>query len=94
MALSDQVPTTEPAAPDAGGPAAPGARIPRAAPVWIFALYVGGLILVYLGERVLVSLTTGRWVTSLLGLALVLGATTLRFSPRFRRTPSGSRSRR
>jgi hypothetical protein len=86
MALSDQVPTTEPTSPagDAGGPAAPRSRVPRAAPVWIFPLYAGGLALIYVGERVLVSLGTGRWVTSLLGLVLVLAATTLRYSPRFR----------
>jgi hypothetical protein len=86
MALDVETPKVEPAAP--GGPAAPeGAaapRVPRAAPVWIFPLFLAGLVLIYVGERVLVSLGTGRWVVSLLGLALLLSATTLRYSPRFR----------
>ncbi|MFC1642069.1 hypothetical protein ACFL5O_05190, partial [Myxococcota bacterium] len=71
--------------PIATAPPAPTAvTVQRAAPVWIFPLFVAGLVLVYLGERVLITLDSGRWVASLSGLVLVLAATTLRYSPRFR----------
>jgi hypothetical protein len=63
--------------------ATPVAR-PHGAPIWVAGLTVAGLVLVYLGERVLLSSTTGQWVATGLGVAMVLGATLLRFSPRFR----------
>jgi len=56
----------------------------RAAPVWLVPLYVVGLVLVYLGERLLSTNPTWHWVVSGIGLAAVLLATGARFSPRFR----------
>jgi hypothetical protein len=56
----------------------------RAPPLWVVPLYVGGLVLVYLGERVLTTFESGRWVATVLGLLAVLAATLVRFSPRFR----------
>ncbi len=71
--------------PAAPGTAAPGtAQRGRPAPVWIVPLYVIGLVLVYLGERVLSANPTWHWGFSGMGLAAVFIATGLRFSPRFR----------
>ncbi|MFZ5891352.1 MAG: Gldg family protein [Myxococcota bacterium] len=56
----------------------------RSAPVWIFALYLGGLVTIYFGERVLSGLPKGAGFFSLLGVLATLAATVLRFSPRFR----------
>ncbi|MGC4088600.1 MAG: Gldg family protein [Polyangiaceae bacterium] len=72
MALTE--PKTGAVAPSAG----------RSAPGWIIVLYLGGLVLVYLGERVLSGLPKGGGVVSLLGVLATLSATVLRFSPRFR----------
>ncbi|HMJ14010.1 MAG TPA: Gldg family protein [Polyangiaceae bacterium] len=68
---------------DAGRPAAPSAPVPRAAPAWLVPLYVAGLVFVYLGERVLAS-WDGRTAITVIGGVAVLGATVLRFAPRFR----------
>lgn len=73
MALSEAQPT---------GAARPLAG--RTAPSWIFFLYVGGLVLVYAGERILSGLPKGAGAVSLVGLLCMLAATVLRFSPRFR----------
>jgi hypothetical protein len=56
----------------------------KSAPGWIFALYLGGLVLVYTGERVLSGLPKGAGIVTGLGLLGTLAATVLRFSPRFR----------
>jgi hypothetical protein len=56
----------------------------RPAPAWVVPLYVVGLVLVYLGERVLSANPTWHWVFSGTGLAAVVLATGVRFSPRFR----------
>ena len=60
------------------------ARAGESAPGWLLGLYLGGLALVYVGERVLSGLEKGAGVVSILGLLCVLAATLLRFSPRFR----------
>jgi hypothetical protein len=54
------------------------------APGWVLALYLGGLGVVYLGERVLSGLEKGAGVVTALGVLAVLASTVLRFSPRFR----------
>lgn len=59
----------------AGGSGAPG---------WLFPLYMGGLALVLLGERVLSGLEKGSGAVSALGVVAVLAATGLRFSPKFK----------
>jgi len=54
------------------------------APGWLFALYMGGLVLVYMGERVLSGLDKGSGVVTAVGLLAVVMATLLRFTPKFR----------
>lgn len=58
--------------------------IGQSAPSWLLFLYLGGLVLVYCGERVLSGLEKGSGLVSFAGVLAVLGATLLRFSPRFR----------
>lgn len=83
-------PSAESAGGDAGAPGnlepAPSAQPPtgRPAPAWIVPLYVGGLVLLYLGERILSAVPTWHWVVSGTGIGAVLLATVLRFTPRFR----------
>jgi hypothetical protein len=54
------------------------------APGWILSLYLGGLVLVYVGEHVLSGLEKGAGFFTTLGVVLVLLSSLLRFSPRFR----------
>jgi hypothetical protein len=54
------------------------------APGWLFPVYLGGLALVFLGERVLSGLEKGAGVVTALGLLGMILATVLRFSPKFR----------
>ena len=54
------------------------------APAWTVALYLAGLLLVYLGEHVLVSFDKGASIVSALGVLAAIAATALRFAPRFR----------
>lgn len=54
------------------------------APGWLLPLYVGGLALVLLGERVLSGLEKGAGVVTALGVLAVVLATALRFSPKFK----------
>jgi hypothetical protein len=56
----------------------------RGAPGWVFPLYAGGLVLVFLGERVLSGLEKGGGAATALGVLCVVVATALRFSPRFK----------
>jgi hypothetical protein len=64
----------------------PAQRVGRtaSAPAWVFGLYLGGLAVVFLGERVLSGMPKGAGVVTSVGLFAVLAATVLRFSPRFR----------
>src|SRR6185503_6879115 len=54
------------------------------APGWLFPVYLGGLALVFVGERVLSGLEKGAGFFTALGLAGIVVATILRFSPKFR----------
>jgi hypothetical protein len=54
------------------------------APGWLFTLYLAGLLLVGLGERVLSGLEKGAGFATALGVAAVVLATALRFSPKFK----------
>lgn len=72
------------AAHDAGGAPEARARRAPASPFWIAPVYLGGLVLVYVGERVLGDSASWHWPFTGLGLALVVAATAARFSPRFR----------
>jgi gliding motility-associatede transport system auxiliary component len=56
------------------------------APGWVAPLYLAGLTLLYLGERVIVTEDKLRTAVSVLGVALVLVATVVRFLPNFRGT--------
>ncbi len=74
-------------APESAPPAAPPA--PASAPVqsapgWILSLYLGGLVLVYMGERVLSGLEKGAGFVTALGVLAVVTSTVFRFAPRFR----------
>ncbi|HEX4338154.1 MAG TPA: Gldg family protein [Polyangiaceae bacterium] len=51
------------------------------APAWVVPVYVGGLVLMYIGERVLSTFDSGHWVATAPGLAAVLVATATRFVP-------------
>ena len=64
-----------------------GTSLPRpsgGAPPWTAALYLGGLVLIYLGEHVLVAFERGSRLVSVAGVFAVVAATALRFAPRFR----------
>ena len=54
------------------------------APGWLFPLYVGGLALVFMGERVLSGLEKGAGIVTALGVIAMALATLFRFSPKFR----------
>jgi hypothetical protein len=54
------------------------------APGWVFPLYLGGLVLILVGERVLSGLEKGSGIVTAVGLLAVVMATVLRFSPKFR----------
>ena len=65
------------------GPAS-GAGSDGRAPAWLVPAYLGGLALLYLSERVVVTEDKLRLAFSLLGVALVVVATGLRFAPQYR----------
>ncbi len=56
----------------------------QGAPIWVAGLTLLGLVLLYLGERILGAAPTGHWVASGAGIFALLASTVLRFSPRFR----------
>lgn len=64
-------------------PARPVAASARA-PAWLVPAYVIGLVAVYLGQRVVVTVDQLSLVLSVLGALLVVVATALRFVPKFR----------
>jgi hypothetical protein len=68
--------------PPAASPASPVAGV--STPGWVLGLYIAGLVLIYIGERVLSGLEKGAGFVSILGVLAVLGSTILRLSPRFR----------
>jgi hypothetical protein len=49
------------------------------APAWVLPIYLVGLVMVFVAERVISTHETARWATGLAGLAAVVGATVLRF---------------
>jgi hypothetical protein len=61
------------------------------APAWVVPLYVGGLVVVYMGERVLSAFDSGRLVVTGAGVVAVLAATAARFVPTWQ--TSGERGR-
>jgi hypothetical protein len=81
MALSDENATAP--VPPSGSGGNPRGEPPRAEgfPGWVVPLYVGGLITLYLGERVFGTAEGIRWIVSGIGLSGVLAATATRFVP-------------
>lgn len=79
---AEQQPGTPAARPATGNLSAVSAG--TGAPGWLFPLYLGGLSLVFMGERVLSGLDKGAGVVTALGLMGMTMATVLRFSPRFK----------
>src|SRR5690606_2987214 len=73
-----------PRTPDAGARAAATAERARGAPGWIVPAYVAGLLLLYIGERILQASPTWRTVAVSAGMAALLVATAARFVPSFR----------
>jgi hypothetical protein len=72
------------APPNVNAPRSAPAAVPTSAPSWLLWLYLGGLVLVYIGERVLSGVDRGPGFLTALGAAAVVGSALLRFSPRFR----------
>jgi hypothetical protein len=68
--------------PAASIPPEPGSGKP--APLWVVPGYVIGLILVYVGQRILEPMPTGQWIATSLGGLMVVGATLVRFLPQYR----------
>ncbi len=68
--------------PVAGKPAPP-VKV-SGSPAWTALAYVGGLVLLYIGERVVVTEDKLKLVVNVLGVALVLLATAIRFAPKYR----------
>lgn len=60
------------------------ARRTGGSPAWVMPTYLGGLVLLYLGERVVVTEDKLKMVVSVLGAALVLVGTIVRFLPQYR----------
>jgi hypothetical protein len=77
MALNDSLERKPSAAPVASS-------FVGAAPGWIFPLYAVGMLLVFIGERVLSGLEKGAGAATALGVLAVVAATAVRFSPRFK----------
>lgn len=65
-------------------PAAPAQARAGNAPGWILVAYLGGLFLVYAGQRILAGSPTWSTPVTALGLIATTVATALRFSPSFR----------
>ena len=85
--LSAQPESAEkPQSPDAAPEARPNADrsipapAPRGAPGWVLVVYLAGMLAVFVGERVLATFETTRWVVSLLGVGAIVVATVLRFA--------------
>jgi hypothetical protein len=83
--------STESKRPPASGKST-GSQAPKAAgaaggsPAWAAPAYIGGLVLLYIGERVIVTEDTLRMVVSALGIAFLLMASVVRFLPQYRST--------
>jgi hypothetical protein len=72
------------AEPSKGTPAKAPASAARGAPAWLVPMYVAGLVLLYLGERVIVTVDKLSTALDVIGVLLLLAATALRFAPQFR----------
>jgi hypothetical protein len=88
MALEGKPANTGTAAKSVRSTDGKGAPAPRAggSPAWVAPTYLGGLVLLYVGERVVVTEDKLKMVVSVLAVALVLVGTIVRFLPQFRGT--------
>ena len=57
---------------------------PGGSPAWVVPAYVVGLVLLYLAQRVIVTLDHVSLVLSVIGVGLAVAATVVRFLPQFR----------
>ncbi|MEY4551536.1 MAG: hypothetical protein RL685_7731, partial [Pseudomonadota bacterium] len=67
-------------------PSAAGGEGSGGAPAWVVPAYVGGLALIYLAQRVIVTWEHVSMVVTIAGLLAALAATVVRFLPQFRGT--------
>ncbi|HTM45591.1 MAG TPA: Gldg family protein [Polyangiaceae bacterium] len=87
MALNESKEGTQAPAPAEGTAPASAQPAPAAAepvggtPLWVVPLYVCGLILLFVGQRILVEYDRASMVTSGLGIGALLFATLARFAP-------------
>jgi hypothetical protein len=85
MAVKDEKSSKDESTTGAGTSSREGPAVKAAsnegAPSWVVPLYLVGLVLIYLGERVFGTLEGGRLAASGLGLSCVLAATATRFVP-------------
>ncbi len=72
------------ATPSAGAGGKRGAVVTGGAPAWVVPAYVGGLVLVYLAQRVIVTLEHVSLVLSVVGVLAMVAATVARFLPQVR----------
>jgi hypothetical protein len=88
MALEGKPADTGAAAKSVRSTAGTGAPAPRAGgtPAWVAPTFLGGLVLLFLGERVVVTEDKLKVVVSAVGAALVLVGTIVRFLPQYRGT--------
>ncbi|HEX2732402.1 MAG TPA: Gldg family protein [Polyangiaceae bacterium] len=68
-----------------------GSRVGQTAPLWLTVLFLGGLVALYLGQRVVVKWEGVATAFSGLGLAATLAASAARFTPMFKGDPSHAR---
>jgi hypothetical protein len=79
------------ASPAPGGK--PGAAVAAGTPAWVVPAYVGGLVLVYLAQRVIVTWEHVSLVLTVVGVLAALASTVARFLPQLRgASPSGERA--
>jgi hypothetical protein len=74
MAVSER-----PQAPSPPQSAKPIAPTQRPSPAWVLGLFGAGLLLVFLGERVLLTTPPARWTASALGLAALAASVAMRW---------------
>ncbi len=70
--------------PGGGVSKAAGTKLQATTPAWAVPAYVVGLVLVYLAQRVIVTLEHVSLVLSLIGALLALAATVVRFLPQYK----------
>ena len=75
---------SQPTSPANGSTALSAVSAGTGAPGWLLPVYLGGLALVLVGERVLSGLEKGAGAVTACGVLVVIATTALRFSPKFK----------